>query len=89
MVDGPVPDTAMHTKSEEGDPGDPDRSPLTDEERAILDRLRDGAGDGGGTAAEDSPEYAAAVDADAPVPTSPPQPERPDPLDAIFREPNP
>jgi len=99
MVDGPLPDTAMDTKSEEGDPGGPtDTTPLTADERALLDRLRDGGGtDVVGTPAEESPAFAAAAAADSPVPVDRPgadqpgadQPGRqePDPLDPVFREP--
>src|SRR5918995_647426 len=115
MVDGPVPDTAMDTKSDDRDPGPTDAPPLTADERALLDRLRDGGGtDVVGTPAEESPAYAAAAAADSPVPTDQPGPDQhgadqhgadqhgadqhgadqhgadqPDPLDPVFREPNP
>jgi hypothetical protein len=84
-----VPDTAMDTKSEEGVPGSTgDTTPLTDDERAMLDRLRDGGGAAGAPAAEDSPEYGRAVDDDSPVPGQRP-PAGADPLDPVFREPGP
>ena len=77
MVDGPVPDSAMDTKSEEGDPGGVDDSaPLTEDEQALLDHLRDQPAPTG----------------DRPADTGPPAPPRdagPDPLDPVFREPNP
>src|SRR5215207_9378433 len=78
MVDGPVPDTAMDTKSDERDPGPTDTTPLTADERALLDRLRDGGGtDVVGTPAEESPAFAAAVAADSPVPPDRPDADRP------------
>jgi hypothetical protein len=91
MVDGaPVPDTAMDTKSEEGAPGGTsDTTPLTDDENALLERLRDGDGTPAEPAAEESPAYGRAVDDDSPVPGSPPGAGRPDPLDPVFREPGP
>jgi hypothetical protein len=72
----PVPDTAMDTGSEDGEFGDTsDPSPLRADERAILDQLRDAAGD---------------VPAEQPPPTfSPPPDGPPDPLDPVFQEPNP
>ena len=93
MVDGPVPDTAMDTKSDERDARPTDTTPLTADERALLDRLRDGGGtDVVGTPAEESPAFAAAAAADSPVPVDQPgadQPgtQEPDPLDPVFREP--
>jgi hypothetical protein len=81
MVDGPVPDTAMDTKSEEGDPGPDDTTPLTEDERALLDRLRAAEGSGAGTRAESPAE-------DTTLPGAPP-PARPDGLDPVFREPTP
>jgi hypothetical protein len=80
----------MDTKSEEGNPGSTgDTRPLTEDEQALLERLRDGGGTAAvGPAAEDSAEYAAAVDADSPVAGSAP-PTGSDPLDPVFREPTP
>jgi len=42
MVEGPVPDSAMDTKSEDGEPGDEDRDarPLDADEQAMLEKLR-------------------------------------------------
>ena len=75
----------MDTKSEDSDFREADTTPLTDDERALLDRLRDGDG-GGAPAAEESPEYAVAVDEDSPVPTEP-RTGPADPLDPVFQEP--
>jgi hypothetical protein len=78
MVDGPVPDTAMDTKSEEGDPGGPDdTTPLTEDERALLERLRASEG-----RAADPP----VPDPGTTLPGSPPD-AAPDGLDPVFREP--
>ena len=92
MVDGgPVPDTAMDTKSDEGEPGElTDTTPLTADERAMLDRLRNAGGgpDVVGEPAEESTTFAAAADDEAPVPGDPPGGSRPDPLEPVFREPD-
>ena len=94
MVDPtPVPDSAMDTGSEDGEPGGTtDATPLTDEERAILDRLRHAGGqDVVGAAPEESAAAGAAAEDDAPLPGYPPagRDDRPDPLDPVFREPSP
>jgi hypothetical protein len=94
MVDPtPVPDSAMDTGSEDGEPGGTtDATPLTDEERAMLDRLRHAGGpDVVGRAPEESPAAGEAAEDDAPLPAYP-APDRhdaPDPLDPVFREPSP
>ena len=79
MVEGPVPDSAMDTKSEEGEPGDEDRDtrPLDADEQAMLEKLRAA----GVTAPAEEPGA---------VTTLPPPPpdSKPDPLDPVFREPN-
>jgi len=79
MVEGPVPDSAMDTKSEEGEPGDEDRDtrPLDADEQAMLEKLRAA----GVTAPPEEPGA---------VTTLPPPPpdSKPDPLDPVFREPN-
>jgi hypothetical protein len=87
----PVPDTAMDTGSEASEPFvQNDGPPLSDEERAILDRLRDGGGAPlPGDVAEESPEAAAAADDDAPLTSWNPSPAPVDPLDPVFREPEP
>jgi hypothetical protein len=88
MVDGPVPDSAMDTKSEEGEPGDEDRDPrpLDSEEQAILDRLRSG---GGAAAEQQGDADTTPPGADTTLPAPPPAGGRPDPLDPVFREPTP
>ena len=80
MVEGPVPDSAMDTKSEEGKPGDDERdtSPLDADEQAMLERLRAA----GGTVPEQEPG------SETTLPPPPPD-GGPDPLDPVFREPNP
>jgi hypothetical protein len=80
MVEGPVPDSAMDTKSDDGDPGDEDRDarPLDSDEQAMLERLRAA----GVTAPDQQPG------SDTTLPPPPPA-GGPDPLDPVFREPNP
>jgi hypothetical protein len=80
MVEGPVPDSAMDTKSEEGEPGDDERddSPLDADEQAMLERLR--------AAGVTVPEQESGSDTTLPPP---PPAGGPDPLDPVFREPNP
>ena len=74
MVDGPIPDTAMDTKSEDGDPGTTDAAPLTPDEQALLDRLRDD------TSTPAGPDGTT-------LPPAPPPATGPDPLDPVFQEP--
>jgi len=82
----------MDTGSEDGEPGGTtDATPLTDEERAMLERLRHSSGDSVvGATPEGSPAAGEAAEDDAPLPGYPP-PDRAgtDPLDPIFREPTP
>ena len=81
----------MDTGSEDGEPGgSSDATPLTDDERAILDRLRHAGGDDVvGAAPEESPAAGDAADDDAPLSDYPVrQPDGgTDPLDPVFREP--
>lgn len=64
-----IPDTAMATGSDEGEPGEQrDRGPLTADEQALLEELEHPDGAPAGTAVEDSAEVAAAADDDAPLP---------------------
>src|SRR5690349_7113132 len=58
-----VPDSAMDTGSDDGEPGDrPAEGPLTDDERALLDQLtQHGGADVVTQADEDSPAFARAV----------------------------
>ncbi|HYT09511.1 MAG TPA: hypothetical protein VEL73_02515 [Mycobacteriales bacterium] len=88
----PVPDSGMDTGSEEGEPGGTtDATPLTDEERAILERLqRSGHREVAAQPPEESPVAGEAAEDDAPLPDyAPPERDRVDPLDPIFREPDP
>ena len=79
MVDGPVPDSAMDTKSEEGEPGDEERddTPLSADEQEMLEKLRAA----GVTVPEQEPGGGTTL-------PPPPPDSGPDPLDPIFREPN-
>src|SRR5918993_726955 len=89
----PVPDSAMDTGSDEGEPGGvADSAPLTGEEQALLNQLKDGGADDGanfsGRSPEESPEAGAAAADDAPLPAYGQQVgSGPDPLDPVFREP--
>jgi len=63
-----IPDTAMATGNDEGEPGTPDTRPLARDERELLEELRK-PGDGPAEpAVEDGPEVAAAAGDDAPLP---------------------
>jgi hypothetical protein len=86
--DPTVMDSAMDTGSDAGEPGErPDGGPLTDDERALLDRL---AGDDRTPvvtgAPEDSPAAARAAADDTVLP-EPAPPGGPDPDTPQFREP--
>jgi hypothetical protein len=73
----------MDTGSDEGEPGgETDTTPLTAEERELLERLR---------AAGASPAPTPSPTPEAAPPPAAPRREGggPDPLDPIFREPNP
>jgi hypothetical protein len=93
MVDPtPAPDGGMDTGSEDGEPGGTtDATPLTDDERAMLERLRHASGqDVAGAPPEESAAAGRAAEDDAPL-ADYPAPDRhdaPDPLDPVFREPN-
>jgi hypothetical protein len=64
-----IPDTAMATGNDEGEPGEQrDRTPLTTGERALLEQLETPDDTPAAPAVEDSPEVAAAADDDAPLP---------------------
>ena len=56
-----IPDTAMATGNDEGEPGEPDTRPLDDEERRLLEALEQPAEGTAEPAVEDSPEVAAAI----------------------------
>jgi hypothetical protein len=63
-----LPDTAMATGNDEGEPGRPDTRPLAKDERKLLEELKK-PGDGvAEPAVEDSPAVAAAAADDAPLP---------------------
>jgi hypothetical protein len=66
-----VPDTAMATGSDEGEPGERrDGGPLTAEEQRFLERLEAPDDTPAAPAVEDAPEVATAVADDAPLPTA-------------------
>jgi hypothetical protein len=58
-----LPDTAMATGNDEGEPGRPDTRPLAEDERVLLEELKKSAG--GEPAVDDRPEVAAPAAADA------------------------
>jgi hypothetical protein len=65
-----IPDTAMATGNDEGEPGHPDTRPLAEDERELLEELRKSADGSGEPAVEDGPEMAAAAGDDAPLPAA-------------------
>jgi hypothetical protein len=66
-----VPDTAMATGNDEGEPGEQRESgPLSADEQELLERLEARDDAPAAPAVEDSPEFAAAADDDAPLPAS-------------------
>ncbi|MCU1604906.1 MAG: uncharacterized protein JWP46_1371 [Modestobacter sp.] len=65
-----VPDTAMATGNDEGEPGEVARARLTPEEQGLLQELEKPFDAPSEPAVEDSPEVAAAVDDDAPLPAA-------------------
>ncbi|WP_369137146.1 hypothetical protein [Modestobacter versicolor] len=65
-----LPDTAMATGNDEGTPGERSTGPLAKDERKLLKELKKPAGGTAEPALEDSPEVAAAVADDAPLPGS-------------------
>jgi hypothetical protein len=63
-----VPDTAMATGNDEGEPGEQrDAIPLSPDEQRLLEELEHPTDAPATPAVEDSPEAAAAVDDDAPM----------------------
>jgi hypothetical protein len=56
-----MPDTAMATGNDEGEPGRPDTRPLEPDEQRLLESLEQPADGEEEPAVEDSPEVAAAV----------------------------
>jgi hypothetical protein len=63
-----LPDTAMATGNDEGEPGRPDTRPLAKDERTLLEQLQTSTDDPAEPAVEDAPEVAAAAADDAPLP---------------------
>ncbi|WP_138760244.1 hypothetical protein [Modestobacter altitudinis] len=63
-----LPDTAMATGNDEGEPGQTDTRPLAKDERKLLKELKKSADGSGEPAVEDGPEMAAAAGDDAPLP---------------------
>src|SRR3954467_4689590 len=70
LPDTALPDTAMATGNDEGQPGERNAASLDDEEREMLESLEHPEGGPAEPALEDSPEVAAAVADDAPVPSA-------------------
>ena len=66
-----VPDTAMATGNDEGEPGErQDDGPLTPDEQRLLEQLETPDEAPAAPAVEDTPEAAAAVADDAPLPAA-------------------
>ena len=84
--DPTLPDTAMATGNDQGEPGHPDARPLAEAERELLEELqKPGQGDAE-PAVEDSPQVAAAAADDAPLPTDEVAGGNDDGLDAEFTD---
>ena len=67
-----LPDTAMATGNDEGEPGQPDTRPLARDERRLLKALKKSADGEGEPAVEDAPEMASAAADDSPLTGTPP-----------------
>jgi hypothetical protein len=63
-----IPDTAMATGNDDGEPGQPDTRPLAPDERQLLEALEHPADGPPEPAVEDSPEVASAAADDSPLP---------------------
>jgi hypothetical protein len=63
-----IPDTAMATGNDDGEPGQPDTRPLAPDERQLLEALEQPADGPAEPAVEDSPEVASAALDDSAVP---------------------
>jgi hypothetical protein len=63
-----IPDTAMATGNDEGEPGQPDTRPLSAEERQLLEALEQPADGPAEPAVEDAPEVAATAADDSTLP---------------------
>ena len=81
-----LPDTAMATGNDEGDPGSPDPRPLAKDERKLLKQLQKPTDDPVEPAVEDSPEVAAAVAEGSPLPGAVVDGGNGDGLDAEFTD---
>ena len=81
-----LPDTAMATGNDEGEPGRPDTRPLERDERKLLKALRKPGEGEAEPAVEDAPEVAAAVADDTPLPAAGGAGGNPDGLDAEFTD---
>ncbi|MFQ1000694.1 hypothetical protein [Modestobacter sp. SSW1-42] len=83
--DSTLPDTAMATGNDQGEFGHPDSRPLAEDERKLLKKLQKAKGEAE-PAVEDSPEVAAAVADDAPLPSAQVAGGNDDGLDARFTD---
>jgi hypothetical protein len=63
-----IPDTAMATGNDEGEPGQPDTRPLSAEEQRLLAALEQPVDGPAEPAVEDAPEVASAAADDSTVP---------------------
>ena len=63
-----IPDTAMATGNDEGEPGRPDTRPLAPDERKLLEALEQPADGPAEPAVEDAEEVAFAAADDSPLP---------------------
>ncbi len=86
MTDPTLPDTAMASGSDEGEPGErPAPGPLEPDEQRLLEHLERGADDAGGGSGESGAAARAAAD-DAPLPAE--GGDQQDGLSARFAEPD-
>jgi hypothetical protein len=69
-----IPDTAMATGNDEGEPGQPDTRPLAPDERRLLEALEQPVDGPAEPAVEDSPAVASAAADDSPLPGQGPTP---------------
>jgi len=84
--DPALPDTAMATGNDQGEPGGTDTRPLGDDERKLLKKLQKPGKGEAEPAVEDSPAVAAAAADDAPLPTDEVPGGNADGLDAEFTD---
>ena len=85
-IDPTLPDSAMATGNDEGEPGERDTRPLEKDERRLLKQLRKPADGHAEPALEDGPEVAAAVADDSPLPGDGTAGGNADGLDAEFTD---